>query len=80
MLVSSDLGKDQDAVQGHLKRLSSLKLVIEKFKETIDKLSSLSSGLVDRQHFDSENIQHKQVISYIYFIRIIRNIYYFLKL
>ncbi|XP_052120778.1 spectrin beta chain, non-erythrocytic 1 isoform X4 [Frankliniella occidentalis] len=61
MLTSSDVGKDEDSVLSLLKKLESCERDLSAFQHTIGRLAKLSSGLVDRGHFDSENIKQKQV-------------------
>lgn len=61
LLTSSDFGKDEDSVQSLLKKLEGLSREISGFQETVGRLANLSHRLVDRHHFDSENIAHKQV-------------------
>ncbi|GIY06493.1 hypothetical protein CDAR_514752 [Caerostris darwini] len=59
-LTSSDLGKDEDSVQSLMKKLDGLERDIHNFNTNIIKLAKLSQGLIERGHFDSENIQEKQ--------------------
>ena len=60
LLTSSDLGKDEDSVQGLLKKLDALELDIDNFNNNIGELAALSSGLNEKNHFDSVNIKAKQ--------------------
>ena len=60
-LMSADFGKDEDSVHLLQKKLSALKLDIDNFQNNITQLSVLCRGLVDRGHFDSENIAQQQV-------------------
>ncbi|XP_071037774.1 spectrin beta chain [Parasteatoda tepidariorum] len=60
LLASSDLGKDEDSVQSLLKKLDGLERDIDNYNNNIIKLAKLSQGLIERGHFDSENIQEKQ--------------------
>ncbi|GFT80923.1 spectrin beta chain, non-erythrocytic 5 [Nephila pilipes] len=59
-LTSSDLGKDEDSVQSLMKKLDGLERDIHNFNSNIIRLAKLSQGLIERGHFDSENIQEKQ--------------------
>ncbi|XP_035225862.1 spectrin beta chain, non-erythrocytic 1-like isoform X1 [Stegodyphus dumicola] len=59
-LISPDLGKDEDSVQSLMKKLDGLERDIHNFNNNIIKLAKLSQGLIERGHFDSENIQKKQ--------------------
>lgn len=61
MLSSSDVGKDEDSVLSLLKKLESFERDLSGFQHNIGRLAKLSSGLVDRGHFDSANIKQKQV-------------------
>ncbi len=61
LLASTDYGKDEDSVVSLLKKLDALDLDLEAFDTNMQKLSSLSSGLIERGHFDSEDIKHRQV-------------------
>jgi len=54
--ASNDYGKDEDSVQGLIKKLEVLQRDLVTFEKTIEKLYSLSHELVERKHFDSENI------------------------
>ncbi len=60
MLSNVDLGKDEDSVQGLLKKLDALDLDIDNFNNNIGELAALSQGLQQRKHFDSQNIRDKQ--------------------
>jgi spectrin beta len=60
-LTSSDFGKDEDSVQSLAKKLEGVERDLSQFQHTIGKLAKLSQGLVDRRHFDSDNITAKQV-------------------
>ncbi|XP_044574402.1 spectrin beta chain, non-erythrocytic 1 isoform X3 [Cotesia glomerata] len=59
-LTSSDYGKDEDSVESLLKKLEGLERDLSSFETTIDNLNKLSQGLINRNHFDSKNIQQKQ--------------------
>ncbi|PVD25646.1 hypothetical protein C0Q70_13305 [Pomacea canaliculata] len=59
-LTSSDLGKDEDSVLALMKKLDALDRDIDNFSNSIGELSALSRSLVDRNHYDSENIQRTQ--------------------
>ncbi|XP_054722410.1 spectrin beta chain, non-erythrocytic 5-like [Uloborus diversus] len=60
LLLSPDLGKDEDSVQSLMKKLDGLERDIHNFNNNVIKLAKLSQGLVERGHFDSENITEKQ--------------------
>lgn len=59
-LTSTDCGKDEASVQSLMKKLDVLERDIENFNNNIIKLGKLSQGLIERGHFDSENIKQKQ--------------------
>nr|XP_002732400.1 PREDICTED: spectrin beta chain, non-erythrocytic 5-like [Saccoglossus kowalevskii] len=60
LLVSTDYGKDEDSVQKLLKKLEALDLDLESFRNTVQHLEVLSSGLLEREHFESKDIEQKQ--------------------
>ncbi|XP_044739331.1 spectrin beta chain, non-erythrocytic 1 isoform X2 [Chrysoperla carnea] len=59
---TTDCGKDENSVQLLLKKLDGFDRELSTFKSTIEKLYALSNGLIDRRHFDSDNIAAKQEI------------------
>ncbi|SPP87212.1 spectrin beta chain, non-erythrocytic 5 isoform X2 [Drosophila guanche] len=59
ILASSDYGRDEISVQGHQKKLEVLQRELTSFRPSIDKVNKLATGLVERNHFDSANIQEK---------------------
>ncbi|KAL4238363.1 Spectrin beta chain [Mactra antiquata] len=59
-LTSPDLGKDEDSVQVLQKKLDTLERDINNYKSNIDELSTLSKTLLEKEHFDSENIKLQQ--------------------
>ncbi|EDW33698.1 GL13266 [Drosophila persimilis] len=59
ILTSSDYGRDEISVQGHQKKLEVLQRELTSFRPSIDKVNKLATGLVERNHFDSANIQEK---------------------
>nr|CAD7193717.1 unnamed protein product [Timema douglasi] len=61
LLSSADFGKDENSVQSLMKKLEGLERDLSNFQRTVGRLSKLSQGLVDRGHFDSQNIHTKQV-------------------
>ncbi|XP_024085304.1 spectrin alpha chain, non-erythrocytic 1 isoform X3 [Cimex lectularius] len=61
LLTSSDRGKDEDSVQSLLKKLEGIGREIMSFHQTVGRLANLSHGLLDRNHFDSVNIENKQI-------------------
>ncbi|PSN40703.1 hypothetical protein C0J52_13751 [Blattella germanica] len=61
LLTSNDFGKDEDSVQSLAKKLEGVDRDLSQFQHTVGKLAKLAEGLVDRGHFDSQNITAKQV-------------------
>ncbi|ALC43340.1 alpha-Spec, partial [Drosophila busckii] len=59
ILTSSDYGRDEMSVQTHQKKLEVLQRELAAFKPSIDKVNKLATGLIERHHFDSANIQEK---------------------
>ncbi|XP_055716451.1 spectrin alpha chain, non-erythrocytic 1 isoform X5 [Phlebotomus papatasi] len=59
ILASHDYGKDNDSVQSLQKKLESLQRELTAFKGNVEKIDSLAQGLIDRGHFDAENIAGK---------------------
>lgn len=60
-MASGEVGKDEDSAKSLQKKLEGLGLEVEAFKATKEKLSKMAQSLVDRQHYDAENISSKQV-------------------
>lgn len=60
LLATQDLGKDGSSVQSLQKKLDSLQRELIAFKSSVDKIDVLAKGLIERHHFDSENIAHKR--------------------
>nr|XP_018898887.1 PREDICTED: spectrin beta chain, non-erythrocytic 1 isoform X2 [Bemisia tabaci] len=61
ILTSNDFGKDEDSVLSLLKKLEGVERELGAFQHTVGRLAKLEKGLVDRGHFDSKNIEKKQV-------------------
>ncbi|XP_053955094.1 spectrin beta chain, non-erythrocytic 5 isoform X2 [Anastrepha ludens] len=59
ILASSDYGRDETSVQSHQKKLEVLQRELIAFKSSIEKVNKLATGLVERNHFDSDNISTK---------------------
>lgn len=66
VLVSSEVGRDEDSTQTFQRKLEALKVEIESFAKTAEKLNATAISLIDRQHYDSDNIAAKQVINFKY--------------
>lgn len=60
MLATQDFGKDNDSVQVLQKKLESLQRELVAFKTSVTKIETLAKGLLERHHFDSENIANKR--------------------
>lgn len=59
ILASTDYGKDEDSVQSLQKKLDALERELTAFNGSVKKVEKLASGLIERNHFDSKNIKHK---------------------
>ncbi|KAK3093468.1 hypothetical protein FSP39_016126 [Pinctada imbricata] len=60
VLSSADYGKDQDTVQAYIKKLDTLERDIENFSSNIGELAALSRVLIEKDHYDTENIKQQQ--------------------
>lgn len=60
-MASNDYGRDEDSVQTLMKKLEGIERELNTFQHTLERLAKLSRNLVNRSHFDSENILRKQV-------------------
>lgn len=59
ILVSTDYGKDEDSVQSLQKKLDALERELTAFNGSVNKVEKLAKGLIERNHFDSKNINQK---------------------
>lgn len=59
IFASSDYGKDEDSVQSLQRKLDALQRELTAFASSTDKVDKLASGLIERHHFDSDNIRKK---------------------
>ncbi|XP_055376264.1 spectrin beta chain, non-erythrocytic 1 isoform X2 [Condylostylus longicornis] len=59
MLASLDYGKDETSVISYQRKLEVLQRELISFKASIDKVDKLANSLIERNHFDSENIEKK---------------------
>ncbi|XP_023018167.2 spectrin beta chain, non-erythrocytic 5 kst isoform X2 [Leptinotarsa decemlineata] len=55
-LASKEVGKDEDTAQSLQRKLEALSMEVKTFQPTIQKLSKMADSLIERDHFDSENI------------------------
>uniref|UniRef100_A0A2H8TMG3 Spectrin beta chain, brain 4 n=1 Tax=Melanaphis sacchari TaxID=742174 RepID=A0A2H8TMG3_9HEMI len=60
LLASNDYGRDEDSVQTLMKKLEGIERELNTFQHTLERLAKLSRNLVNRSHFDTENILRKQ--------------------
>nr|XP_022910961.1 spectrin beta chain, non-erythrocytic 5 isoform X3 [Onthophagus taurus] len=60
LLSSSEVGRDEDSTQTLQRKLEALSLEIDAYKPNINRLSSMSKSLLDRNHFDAKNIIEQQ--------------------
>lgn len=49
-----------NTTQALLKKLDAVELEVDSFSNNIGELAALSQGLIEREHFDSENIAKQQ--------------------
>lgn len=59
ILASHDHGKDEDSVASMQKKLDAIQREIVAFQPSIEKISKLANNLLDRGHFDHQNIYLK---------------------
>ncbi|KAL7032834.1 hypothetical protein ACKWTF_007407 [Chironomus riparius] len=59
ILTSSDFGKDEDAVLSQQKKFDALQREMVAFEFSIVKVAQLGKNLIDRGHFDKEQINSK---------------------
>ncbi|VDK61916.1 unnamed protein product [Onchocerca ochengi] len=60
LVTNSDMGKDQAAAEGHLRRLKALENDINKFCDEIERLRKEAEAMLAAKHFDSTNLSSKQ--------------------
>lgn len=56
LVANSDMGKDQTAAEGHLRRLKTLENDINKFSNEIERLRKEVEIMLAAKHFDSTNV------------------------
>lgn len=56
LVANSDMGKDQAAAEGHLRRLKTLENDINKFSDEIERLRKEAEVMLAAKHFDSTNV------------------------
>ncbi|XP_076313686.1 LOW QUALITY PROTEIN: spectrin beta chain, non-erythrocytic 5-like [Tachypleus tridentatus] len=59
LLTNADVGKDEDSVEIFIKKLGGLQRDVKAFKDNIGKVESSGHKLIERGHFDSQNIKEK---------------------
>ncbi|XP_013777045.2 LOW QUALITY PROTEIN: spectrin beta chain, non-erythrocytic 1-like [Limulus polyphemus] len=59
LLTNADVGKDEDSVEIFMKKLDGLQRDVKAFKDNIGKVEINGHKLIERGHFDSQNIQEK---------------------
>ncbi|XP_066150741.1 spectrin beta chain isoform X4 [Euwallacea fornicatus] len=60
-LATKEVGKDEDSAQSLQRKLEALSLEIKSFQSVVDKLKGTADKLIEREHFDSDNISQKKV-------------------
>lgn len=56
LVTNNDMGKDQAAAEGHLRRLKTLEYDINKFSDEIERLRKEAEIMLVAKHFDSTNV------------------------
>lgn len=59
IVSSNDFGRDEDSVQSMQKKLESIQREIVSFRPSVDKITKLSTNLLERGHFDHQKISDK---------------------
>lgn len=73
MLQSAEVGKDENSTKALQRKLDAVSREVEVYKSNIARLTSMAKGLLERNHFDSENIANKQVKYFLIFLRMLIN-------
>ncbi|VIO98093.1 probable spectrin beta chain, putative [Brugia malayi] len=60
LVANNDMGRDQAAAEGHLRRLKTLENDINKFFNEIERLRKEAEVMLTAKHFDSTNLSSKQ--------------------
>ncbi|KAK9716990.1 Variant SH3 domain [Popillia japonica] len=60
LLQSAEVGKDEDSTKSLQRKLEAIGCEVEAYKNNIARLTNMAKGLLDRNHFDAENIAAKQ--------------------
>ncbi|KAG5890886.1 hypothetical protein JTB14_002826 [Gonioctena quinquepunctata] len=55
-LATKEVGKDEDTAQSLQRKLEALSMEVKTFHPTIQRLGKVANSLIEREHFDSENI------------------------
>lgn len=61
-LATKEVGKDEDTAQSLQRKLEALSIEVKTFQPTIQRLGQVADALVEREHFDSNNIAATKVI------------------
>ncbi|KAK9874725.1 hypothetical protein WA026_005540 [Henosepilachna vigintioctopunctata] len=61
VLATSEVGKDEISTQILRRKLDIIAAEVKAYQDTIDNLSQRANDLVDREHYDAENIKKKEV-------------------
>lgn len=60
LLSTKEVGRDEDSAQSLKRKLEVLALELKTFVTTINKLDETADRLIERQHYDAENIKLKK--------------------
>ena len=61
LLMSSEVGRDEDTTRSLQRKLEGIQCEVDAFKHIVDRLSNMAKTLTDRNHYDSDNISKRQV-------------------
>ncbi|XP_048516488.1 spectrin beta chain, non-erythrocytic 1 isoform X6 [Dendroctonus ponderosae] len=60
-LSTKEVGKDEDTAQSLQRKLEALTLEVQSFQPNIENIKKAADSLIEREHFDSENIAQKKM-------------------
>uniref|UniRef100_A0A914XIB6 Spectrin alpha chain n=1 Tax=Plectus sambesii TaxID=2011161 RepID=A0A914XIB6_9BILA len=60
LVTNQDTGRDQDAADSHLRKLTLLDTEVASYKTDIDRLRSVVDQMIHREHFDATQLTAKQ--------------------
>lgn len=60
-MSTKEVGKDEDTAQSLQRKLEVLTSEVQSFQPSIENIKKAADSLIEREHFDSENITQKKV-------------------